>query len=146
MTWKRGWRASERVGCQGFDDLLKGNVLLPVGLQVKGANPCEQLPKGGIPRDVRAQDQRVDEEANRGSRRLPRRARQWEQPIGMSSPAPSRDSSAAKPACRTMNRLAPLACANSVRRRCSPASRHGSPPPPPDSWHHRRPHAGRRAG
>jgi hypothetical protein len=43
-------------------------------------------------------------------------------PSEMSSPAPSLASSAASPACSTMNRLAPLARASSSSRRCNPAS------------------------
>ena len=42
-------------------------------------------------------------------------------PIGMSVPAPSRVSSAASPACSTMNRLAPLSRASASRPRCRSA-------------------------
>ena len=43
-------------------------------------------------------------------------------PIAMSVPAPSRVSSAASPACSTMNRLAPAARASAASPRCSSAS------------------------
>jgi hypothetical protein len=34
---------------QGIDYLLEGDVVLGVGIEIKGANPSQQLPEAGIP-------------------------------------------------------------------------------------------------
>src|SRR5262249_2310482 len=52
-------------------------------------------------------------------------------PIAMSSPAPSRLSSAASPACSTMNRLAPCSRASPSNPPCSSAESPNSTLPPP---------------
>ena len=59
-------------------------------------------------------------------------------PIGMSLPAPSRVSSAASPACSTMNRLAPRARESSKSPACS-SRRQPNPDAPPAIARHRRP-------
>ena len=64
ITWNSGLRLRSRAGCKLLDQLLERQVLMRVGAQRAVAHPCEQLAKRRIARQVRAQHQRVDEEAD----------------------------------------------------------------------------------
>ena len=64
ITWNSGCRASERAGLMHLNQPLERQVLVAVGRQVGRPHPRDQLAEARIARGVRAQHQRVDEEAH----------------------------------------------------------------------------------
>ena len=63
-TWKSGERLEVALRMQLRDELLEGQVLVGVGAEARLAHPREQLPEGRVARELGAQHQRVDEEAD----------------------------------------------------------------------------------
>ena len=63
MTWKSGV-ARVALGLQLLDQLLEGHVLVGEGSERHVPDAAKQLPEGGVARQVCAQDESVDEEAD----------------------------------------------------------------------------------
>ena len=64
MTWKSGVARQVALRPQLLDQLLERQVLVGVGVERRRAHPSEELAEAGSPREVGAQHQGVDEEAD----------------------------------------------------------------------------------
>ena len=100
-----------------FHQPLERHILMSEGLQSTVADPAEQLGEAGVTGQIGAQDEGVDEETDQVVEGLVGAPgdRGTDGDVG---PAPSRDNSTARPACRTMNTVTPCSRASSTSRPC----------------------------
>ena len=117
MTWNNGWCACERAGLSRSTRYSNGTSWCAYAARSVSRTRSSSSANDGSP-DVSVRSTRVlRKNPTRSSRASSVRPATGE-PIGTSVPAPRRVSSAAKPACSTMNRLTPCARASASRSRC----------------------------
>ncbi len=106
ITWKSGWRESERSRRERLDEPLERHVGVGERVEVGAPHPVEQLGQRRVAGGVGAQDEGVDEEARRARRGPRRRGLPRVCRAGRRRPPPCRVSRAARVACSNMNVLA----------------------------------------
>src|SRR5262245_31285854 len=129
ITWNSGWCANERAGLSASTSRSNGSSWwLYAERLLARTRPIRSRKLGWPDVSVRSTSVLTKNPTKSSSARSVRPAIGL--PIAMSSPAPSRLSSAASPACSTMNRLAPCPRASSSKAPCSSALSPNSTLPP----------------
>src|SRR5215468_3631414 len=129
ITWNSGWCANERAGLSASTSRSNGSSWWLYAAKLLARTRPIRSPKLGWPDvSVRSTSVLTKNPTKSSSARSVRPAIGL--PIAMSSPAPSRLSSAASPACSTMNRLAPCPRPSSSNAPCSCAESPNSTLPP----------------
>src|SRR5512133_1452005 len=129
ITWNSGWCANERAGLSASTSRSNGSSWWLYAERLLARTRPIRSRKLGLPDvSVRSTSVLTKNPTKSSSARSVRPAIGL--PIAMSSPAPSRLSSAARPACSTMNRLAPCPRASSSNLPCSAAQTPNSTLPP----------------
>ncbi|ARX89126.1 hypothetical protein SMD44_08613 [Streptomyces alboflavus] len=122
MVWKRGWRASERVGLSASTRWSKGSASCSWAPRVVVRTRSSRSRNVGSP-DVSVRSTTVLVKNPTRSAVASSARPATGVPRGMSVPQPCRVSRAASPACTVMNTLAPVVRASRVRAVCAASSR-----------------------